>query len=288
SESMFDLWNRIAVATDNKTLTILLAELNASTKASIISPIVPGLFVHSHLTRSALLKVAGLGGAFSLIRQRSARAVSVFTENFSGGTEFEQLNQVPSYTNWFGSDESAGPDAWLTVIHTGGDRVESFAAGTGMGAFITAGGIPTGNQRITALCNGADPPTSMPTLLTRADTNDRYEASFNPTSNTVDIVRVIANVADPVLASEGRVISFPATCSLEAAGTGATVNLTAIGGATSSVTYADVSGSRLTAGAPGIRIYDEAANVAYITNVDVDNLVGAPAVAGRRRGPIQQ
>jgi hypothetical protein len=281
----------VSIQLDNKGLIKLKDELEIDIAASAtrlpvmpIAPLIPG-FIGFNLKRRTLLKIAGIAvGTYALLPKPRAYGDVVFTENFTAGSDTD-IDNIPSYANWGDFGENVGATNYVNSLT---NRCESYYSGTGTSSYITAGGIPSGDQKITADCM-SDTTLGYSGLLTRVDigTPNFYLSFFDNASNLVEIYRYDGG-AFTSLASQARGVAYPASCSFSAIGTGATVSLTAIGGATASVTASDASGSRIISGVPGVRINNGPTdtNFAWIDNVSVDDLISA-AVFVRRRPIIQ-
>ena len=281
----------ITMKIDNKALSKLDQELANETAVKKLSslgvvlvPAMAGLIVPDHLTRRQLMKAALAGAAAAyLVRPRRAESTVVFTDSFTVSSDTD-LDAYPS-----GSPDYAylgaggfGAGSNLTVV-AASDRVQTTDNFIVLARIIDPAGAITGDQKITAQMFSAAT-NEEPQLLVRC-------AAFNPVdcylfntsddggSQRVEMYRCTADTFS-LIASSTRTFSFPATCSFQATGAGATVSLEVVAGGTSPFTFGDTDGDRKTSGPPGIAMRTSTLS-AWIDDLSVDNLV--TTAAGRHR-----
>jgi hypothetical protein len=207
----------------------------------------------------------------------------VFTDTFTVAANID-LASYPSGSPQY--SYRLGTVGNLTVNATT-DTVQVASAVSAVAA-ITAAGMPTGDQQMTASCAGTSYNSGLVTVRTNPD---QYYCSYLDFSsgNEAQIIRRDTAASQTILASEDRgLVAGTHTHRLKVTGAGATVTLEAQYGATAVVTFADTSASRILSGAPGIGGYNDTVGQASVDAVSVDNLVTA-GVAPRRpvvQGPV--
>jgi hypothetical protein len=200
----------------------------------------------------------------------------VFTDSFTAGTTAGLETYAPSSWARIAGSGSSGE----VVANASTARAEApYSGSIGVQRWglyrCVASGMPTGDQEVTLAVNVSD---GRAEVALRTDTGGAatcYLAGSNRgLGNNHRIVRRVAGV-DSVLATGGTAAGGTTyTVRATATGTGASVALEVFVGGTSTATFSDTSGSRLTSGTPGVLLLHGAAispTVTWADNYEVDD-----------------
>jgi hypothetical protein len=286
TETLISIFNRLCLAADGSTVVKRNQELNNDLtvkKAEALGLVMVGsmgaAMGYLRMNRRQILKLAAISGAAWMLRPRLAHSAVVFTDDFTiGGIDVDlDAHGTPDYSINEGASDGA------LVVKTVNNRVENNTSAA-RSARLLAAAAPTGDQKITATCLSATT-QGYAGLLTRCDgtgTTDFYLMFLDDDLDTVELYRADAGALTP-LVGPSRAVTYPATCSFEATGAGATITLQAIAGATAAVDTTDTDPARKTAGKPGLRLLENGGgNDSYIDDLSVEDLAGGGGSASRR------